>query len=72
MKEIIKKEFVEHIEISKKTKNLLLEVIEEAAVLCIPSCFRHFFRIQCPYAIYRSPKKNAVAVGLRGRRCCHC
>ncbi len=35
MKEIIKKEFVEHIEISKKTKNLLLEVIEEAAVLCI-------------------------------------
>tara|TARA_B100001057_G_C22700377_1_gene891455 strand:+ start:277 stop:852 length:576 start_codon:yes stop_codon:yes gene_type:complete len=35
MKEIIKKEFVEHIEISKKIKNLLLEVIEEAAVLCI-------------------------------------
>ena len=35
MKEIIKKEFVEHIEISKKIKNLLLEVIEKAAVLCI-------------------------------------
>jgi len=35
MKEIIKKELVEHIEISKKTKNLLLEVIEKAAVLCI-------------------------------------
>ena len=35
MKETIKKELVEHIEISKKTKILLLEVIEEAAVLCI-------------------------------------